>query len=121
MTGEFAEGRPLCAKGFHFLDTEGATYTLKDGRVRCTACKKARAKRSRQRAKEKREAAERRARLRDEKKAAKPPKQAAVPGTVVLPPGGVGSVRGRNGFSGAEQAARYRLAQAVRASRRAAP
>lgn len=113
MTG-FAEGRPLCAKGFHFLDVEGATYTLKDGRARCVECKKSRARRSREKAKRKREEAERRARLREEAKQRKPkppPPRRDGDSPVLnpaVPPG----------LLGGERAARYRLARMVRASRR---
>lgn len=100
--------RPLCAKQLHFLDAEGATYKRSDGRTGCVACKRSRAKRSRQRVKQKKA----------QREAAEQARGKKVAEAITLNPASVPPAGFRGGLVSGEAAARYRLALRVRASRR---
>ena len=104
----------MCTKGLHDLTLENATYTEKDGRARCRACKSERQQRARDRKKRQREGVRKRAETRARREAQAKEREEAAKREVpfVVPPAGIRSDR-TPGLSPEDQA-RYRLALLVR-------
>lgn len=98
-------GGHRCRSGRHDLTLPGATYTLKDGRSRCTECKKARAAKAR--LKRKRAKAEAEPGVAQESRDGVEEEPSEIP-TIAVPP---------RGFGRPTEVARYRHAVLIRMAR----